>query len=339
MKVQDIKKTQHLMHESENVVITSHKNPDGDAVGSSLALYHYLVKMGKSVSVILPNAFPDFLNWLPGVEGVKLYSDNKQECDEVLNNADVMFSLDYNALHRTGDLASALESSSCPFIMIDHHQQPDDFASVMYSDTSMCSTCQMVYHFIESLNGVNQIDVDIATCIYTGIMTDTGSFRFRSTTSLTHRVISNLIDIGVDNALVHQMVYDNNSYNRLQLLGKALNNLKVLKQYHTAYITLSAEDLKRFNAQKGDTEGVVNYALSLKGVKLAAIFKEDIDQGIVKMSFRSKGNFSVNLLAREHFNGGGHTNAAGGISELSLDKVLDKFISILPLYKQELTSV
>lgn len=195
----------------------------------------------------------------------------------------------------------------------------------------------MVYHFIEALDDINMIDADIANCIYTGIMTDTGSFRFRSTTSTTHRVIANLIDLGIDNAKIHQNVYDSNSYNRLQLLGKSLTNLKVIPELNTAYISLSASELEEYNAQKGDTEGVVNYALSLQGIKLAAIFKEDLNSELVKISFRSKGEFSVNEFARTHFNGGGHTNAAGAASNLSLKDTLEKFISILPNYQKELS--
>lgn len=334
MEQQYIKKTKELLQSTDNVVITCHKNPDGDAIGSSLALYGYLKKLNINAQVIVPNDYPDFLKWLPNNESILVFDEAPEKCKDIINIADVVFSLDYNALHRTGDMQPILEKSNASFVMIDHHQQPEKYAKVTYSDTSICSTCQMVYHFIDFLGDVSLIDKDIAQCIYTGIMTDTGSFRFRSTTSVTHRVIANLIDLGIDNAKIHQNVYDNNSYNRLQLLGKSLNNLKVIPELNTAYISLSSEELKKFNAQKGDTEGVVNYALSLKGIKVAALFKEDND--IVKMSFRSKGNFSVNELARTHFNGGGHINAAGGISNMSLSATIDKFISILPNYKKEL---
>ena len=233
-------------------------------------------------------------------------------------------------------MKTALEKATANFIMIDHHQQPDDFAVITYSDTSICSTCQMIYHFIDALGDISLLDKEIGACIYTGIMTDTGSFRFRSTTSITHKTIAHLIDLGVDNTKIHQQVYDNSSFNRLQLLGKALNNLKVIPELNTAYISLSSKELKEFNAQKGDTEGVVNYALSLKGIKLAVLFKEDMEQNMIKMSFRSKGSFSVNDMARTHFNGGGHTNASGAISDLSLADIIAKFISILPEYKNEL---
>ncbi|PHS09452.1 MAG: DHH family phosphoesterase [Kordia sp.] len=337
MEVKDIKKTKTLLQSSQNIVITCHKGPDGDAIGSSLALYLYLKKQGKSVTVIVPDDFPFFLKWLPESEHIILYDADKEAAKTIINKADLIFTLDFNALHRTGDMLEVLSNASAKFIMIDHHQQPDDYAEVTYSDTTICSTCQMVYHFIDALGDINTIDTDIANCIYTGIMTDTGSFRFRSTTSTTHRVIANLIDLGIDNAKIHQNVYDSNSYNRLQLLGKSLTNLKVIPELNTAYISLSAEEQNDFNAQKGDTEGVVNYALSLQGIKLAAIFKEDQNSGLIKISLRSKGDFSVNEFSRAHFNGGGHTNAAGGASTLSLKETLDKFISILPDYKKELS--
>jgi len=337
MEGKDIKKIKTLLQSSENIVITCHKGPDGDAIGSTLALYLYLKKQEKNVKVIVPDDFPFFLKWLPQSEHILLYEGNKEESDNLINNADLIFTLDFNALHRTGEMQEILSKATAKFVMIDHHQQPDTYAEVTYSDTSICSTCQMVYHFIDALDDLNSIDTDIANCIYTGIMTDTGSFRFRSTTSTTHRVIANLIDIGIDNAKIHQNVYDSNSYNRLQLLGKSLNNLKIIPELNTAYISLSADEQNEFNAKKGDTEGVVNYALSLQGIKLAAIFKEDQNSKLIKISLRSKGDFSVNEFSRAHFNGGGHTNAAGGASKLSLNETLEEFISILPSYKKELS--
>lgn len=222
------------------------------------------------------------------------------------------------------------------FMMIDHHQQPEDFAKYLFSDTSICSTCQMVYHYLEKLNDVEVIDEEIATCIYTGIMTDTGSFRFPSTTSETHRIVADLIDKGANNAKIYNNVYDTNSYGSLQLLGKALTNLVVISELKTAFITLSQAELDEFDFQKGDTEGIVNYGLSVEGVIFAAIFIEDVEQKIIKISFRSKGSFSVNKFAREHFDGGGHDNAAGGKSMISLDATVSKFLKLLPNYQKEL---
>ena len=221
-------------------------------------------------------------------------------------------------------------------IMIDHHQSPDNYALYTYSDVNMSSTCEMVYHFIDMLDDTSLIDKTIATCLYVGIMTDTGSFRFSSTSSTTHRVVADLMDKGANNSEIHNLIFDSNSYEKLQLLGCALSNLKVIPESRTAYITLSQEELNKFNYKKGDTEGVVNYGLSLNGIVLAAIFIEDKQEGIIKISLRSKGDFSVNEMSRAHFNGGGHINAAGGKSYLSLNDTVEKFISILPSYNKAL---
>ena len=322
----------------KNIVIVGHRNPDGDAMGSTLALKFYLEKKGHNCTVVVPNEYPDFLHWLPESDSTYRFDWQNNQSQKAIQNSDIIFLLDFNALHRVGsDMQKTLENYKNDFAMIDHHQQPDD-VTYMYSDSSICSTCQMVYQFIEMNNDLELIDADIATCLYTGIMTDTGSFRFRSTTSATHRIIADLIDKGAENDRIHNNVYDANSYNRLLLLGQALSNLQILPSYNTAYITLTSEEKKRFDFQKGDTEGVVNYALSLKGIIFAAIFIEDSDQEIIKISFRSKGKFSVNQFARNHFSGGGHDNAAGGKSDLDMAKTVTKFTSLLPQYKSELES-
>ncbi len=327
-----------LLSSPKNIVIVPHRNPDGDAMGSTLGLYHYLKRYNHNVIVIAPNDYPDFLKWLPGDDTVLKFENQSTESKSLINNADLLFTLDFNAFHRVGHgMAEVLEASKATKIMIDHHQQPDDYAKYTYSDASMSSTCEMVYNFIEMLNDTDKIDASIATCLYVGIMTDTGSFRFRSTTSRTHQVIGNLINKGADNTQIHNNIYDTNSYSRLQLLGRALQNLKVIPELNTAYISLSQAELDEFNFKKGDTEGVVNYALSLKGIKLAVIFIESLQDQIIKISLRSKGDFSVNELSRAHFNGGGHTNAAGGRSETDMKSTIIKFISILPQYKQDLS--
>ncbi len=326
-----------ILSTPQKIVIIPHRNPDGDAIGSSLALYHFL-KDNHYVSIVAPNDYPEFLKWLPSSEDVKLFDKQNKQSKRVLENASIIFLLDFNALHRIGDdMHKTVEQLNATFVMIDHHQEPDtSITPYIYSDTTICSTCQMVYHFLEKLEETKAIDAAIATCLYTGIMTDTGSFRFPSTTSTTHRIIADLIDKGANNAEIHNNVYDVNSYGRLQLLGKALSNLVVLDEYRTAYITLSQEELDAHNFQKGDTEGVVNYALSLKNVIFAAIFIEDVEQKIIKISFRSKGKFSVNQFARNHFNGGGHDNAAGGRTEISMSETVTYFLSLLPNSKKEL---
>lgn len=336
MILKNIEELKSFLSTPKNIVIVGHRNPDGDAVGSTLALQHYFIKKGHNPTVVMPNEYPEFLHWLPS--NGKMYKFDKQnkQSKREINNSDIIFLLDFNALHRVGsDMQNTLEAYTNDFAMIDHHQQPDD-VKYMYSDTSICSTCEMVYHFIDMMNDVDLIDKEMATCIYTGIMTDTGSFRFRSTTSTTHRIIADLIDKGAENDKIHNNVYDANSYGRLLLLGQALSNLQIFPEYKTAFITLTNEEKKKFNYEKGDTEGVVNYALSLKGIIFAAIFIEDEEQGIVKISFRSKGKFSVNQFARNHFNGGGHDNAAGGRSEVSLEETIANFTNLLPEYKTDL---
>ena len=338
MKMNDISEIKSLLGSPKSIVVVPHKNPDGDAMGSTLGLLHYLEKFNHNVTVIAPNDYPNFLKWLPGNDGVLIHDDHIQRSNILIQRADLIFTLDFNALHRTGNMEIPLKKSKAVKILIDHHQQPEDYAKYVYSDVTMCSTCEMIYHFIEMLGDTNLIDANIATCLYTGIMTDTGSFRFRSTTSETHRVVANLIEKGANNANIHNNVYDTNSYDRLQLLGTALNNLKHLEEFNTAYITLSQKELDTHNFKKGDTEGVVNYALSLDGIVFAAIFIENRSEGIVKMSFRSKGSFDVNTFARDHFDGGGHINAAGGRSKDSVNETVEKFISILPRYKKDLKS-
>jgi len=337
MNFKDFQSIKQVLSEPKKIVIVPHRNPDGDAYGSCLALYHYLLKFDHQVTVISPNDCPDFLKWMPGEDQIVIFENETKNATGILEEAEIIFTLDFNALHRVGDrMHQALLKLDPMYIMIDHHQQPDDFAKFTYVDPLVCSTCQMLYQFIEKLDDLDKIDEDISICLYAGILTDTGSFRFPATTSETHRIVANLLDKGANNSEIYNKIHNVSSYNRLQLLGSALQNMKVVEAYKTAYITLSQSELNNNNFKKGDTEGFVNYALSLKDVIFAAIFIEDKKQGIIKISLRSSGDFSVNEFSREHFNGGGHINAAGGRSEESLEKTIDKFLSLLPLYKNEL---
>lgn len=338
MTEQAIQEIKVLIQSPKKIVIVPHKNPDGDAMGSTLGLYHYLKKYNHDAVIIAPNDYPDFLKWMPNENTVLKYESKTDSCNEIIAETDIIFTLDFNALNRAGNMELALQESNAVKIMIDHHQQPDDYAKYTYSDVSMSSTCEMVYNFISMLDDIEMIDSDIASCLYAGIMTDTGSFRFSSTTSETHRIVANLIDFGANHSEIHNAIYDTNSQERLQLLGCALSNLRVIPESRTAYITLSQEELNTYNFKKGDTEGFVNYGLSLNNIVFAAIFIEDSQQNIIKISLRSKGDFSVNEFARAHFEGGGHTNAAGGRSELNLQDTIDKFISILPTYNDALNS-
>jgi phosphoesterase RecJ-like protein len=326
----DLQVLKEKLEVPQKIVIIPHRNPDGDAMGSTLALYHFLIQLNHEVIVISPNEFPNFLSWLPTSEKVLIYERHVSVAQQKLNTADLIFTLDFNALHRTGDLMGTfLGELKKTFIMIDHHQSPDDYATFTYSDTQMSSTCEMVYHFIHQLGKESLINFDVATCIYTGLVTDTGSFRFSSTTNTTHKVAAHLIEKGIKNAQIHNNLFDTSSYNRLQLLGKALQNMRLLEDCKTSYITLSQSELDTYKHQKGDTEGFVNYGLSIDGIDFTAIFIENKEEGIIKISFRSQGDFDVNQFARNYFNGGGHINAAGGKSLLSLEDTVNQFISIV----------
>ena len=336
MNLEDINAVSVLLSKPQNIVIVPHKNPDGDAIGSTLALWHYLKNKGQKVHIVVPNDYPKFLKWMPGHEQILNFEKENSQAKALIEEATVIFTLDFNHLGRIGQMEPFLNDSQATFIMIDHHQAPSDYAHYMYSDVSMSSTCEMIYNFIELLGDDEKINPEMAICLYTGIMTDTGSFKYTSTTSRTHRVVAALIDKGAENTKAHNLVYDTNTPNRLHLLGCALKNMVILEEYNTAYITLSQDELETYGYQKGDTEGFVNYGLTLHGIFFAVIFIENKEEGIVKISFRSEGEFSVNEFARKHFNGGGHTNAAGGRSDVSLQETIEYFVSILKDYKAQL---
>ena len=329
MKIQDIQEVQLLLSTPKKIAIIPHRGPDGDAMGSTLALYHFLLKNNHDAVVISPNEFPDFLAWMPGSETVKIFEKDKQNCTKILDEAELIFTLDFNALHRTGEMEQVLAKLTAPFIMIDHHQKPDDYAAVTYSDTAFGSTCEMIYNFISFLGKKDQIDKVIGTCIYTGILTDSGSFRFPKTTGNTHRIVAELIDLGVENTEIPTLLFDNSGFERLQLLGRALQNMKVIADHKTAYTTLTQEELNSFNYVKGDTEGIVNYGLQIKGIHFAAIFIENKEEKIIKISFRSQDDFDVNQFARDYFHGGGHRNAAGGKSEETMEETIEKFENLV----------
>ena len=320
MEFSDVKE---IINNKPNVFIVTHKNPDGDAMGSSLGLYNYLLKKEAKVNVIAPTEYPFFLNWIAGNDEVKVWGKDNVIINKLAEEADLLFCLDFNALHRIDEVGKIVSNAKGKVVMIDHHQQPDDFADYMISDTSSCSTAEMVYEFIENLGDKDIIDGDIGEALYCGIMTDTGSFKFPSTTSKTHRIVANLMDRGIDHNMVHRRIYDSNTPSRLKLLGHCLLNMEVLTEQSAAYVKISKKDHANFNIKKGDTEGIVNYGLSIESVKCSAFFREDKD--IVKISFRSKDDFDVNKFARKYFNGGGHINAAGGISKISLKETIIKF--------------
>jgi bifunctional oligoribonuclease and PAP phosphatase NrnA len=329
MNENQIGELKKLLATPQKVVIIPHRNPDGDAMGSTLALAHILNKLGHYTTVIAPNEFPDFLAWLPGAETVRIFEKDRENTTRILNDAEILFTLDFNALHRTGEMEMVLQNLKAPFVMIDHHELPDSYAQIAFSDVNYGSTCEMVYDFCFQLGIEKNLDKTSATCIYTGIVTDSGSFKFPKTTSKTHQTVAHLLELGIENTTIHNQLFNTNSYSSLQLLGKALQNLKVFYEYKTSYITLSQEELDNFNYKKGDTEGIVNYGLSLKDIIFTAIFIENKEEGLIKISLRSIGDFDVNQLARTYFNGGGHKNAAGGKSTQSLSETVAYFEKII----------
>ena len=332
-----IKELQQLLANPKKIAIIPHRNVDGDAMGSTLGLYHILKQLNHQITVVVPNEIPDYLQWIPGIEEATLIYEGAKnsEAIEVLKETELIFTLDFNALHRAGEqMETVLKTLSAPFIMIDHHEKPDNFAKYMFSDIEYSSTCQMVYELIQKLELGDYINLDAATCLYTGIATDSGGFRFPRTTGNLHRIVGNLIDIGVNNSQIHENLYDNGDYNKLQILGKALSNMKVLPESNTSYIALSQQEQNELKVKKGDTEGIVNYGLTIKNIDFTAFFTEVTEEKIIKISFRSQGDFDVNKFARNHFNGGGHKNAAGGKSFDSLEGTITKFIAILAVEKK-----
>ena len=315
----------NLLVPQNKIVIITHYNPDGDAIGSSLGLKHFLKQKGLEADVIVPNDFPKFLKWMPDAKQVIIADYKRKIAGEAIYNADVIFILDFNASHRSGNLVGPwIEKARAKKILIDHHQQPDNFDFV-YSDVSIPATSQMIYHFIEALGEEELVNKEIADCLYTGIMTDTGGFRFRSTSATTHRITAKLIENGADPAQITSSTWDTNTVSRLHLLALILGRIEVVKDGKVAILWLKRDELKQYGFQKGDTEGFVNYGLSIMGTQVSAFFMEDLYEDFVKISFRSKDQVDVNQFSRNHFNGGGHINAAGGKYMKSIEDTIEDF--------------
>jgi phosphoesterase RecJ-like protein len=317
---------------AENIVIVSHKSPDGDSIGSSLALYHFIDKLGKQSTVCHPDSAPLYLTWVAGAHDIVLFENQRDRTIELLTNADLIFCLDFNSPDRVGkEMEPYLKNSSAKKILIDHHMNPADFCDITISETSVCSTSQLVYELIEQSGNKLLLDEKIGTPIYLGIMTDTGSFRYPSTHARTHEILAELIKAGVKNYMIHEKVFDTNTVDRLQLRGFVIaERLELIKDYPVAIMSISEVELNRFHYAKGDTDGLVNVALSIAGIEVAAFFAEK--DGMIKISFRSKGEYYVNVLAMEHFEGGGHKYASGGVSSASLSTTVNKFKSLIPEY-------
>ena len=323
----------NLLSAKQNVVITTHVNPDGDAIGSSVALLNFLIKMGHDVSVIVPNDYPDFLKWMKNDELIINYSNSKNESQEKIKNASLIFCLDFNNLNRINEIGDYISESKAKKVLIDHHLDPSDFYDFKIHDVKASATAELVYNFLIELDS-NAVDKDISEALYTGILTDTGSFKF-SMSPKVHKIVSDLMIRGVDIGFINNKIYDSNSLDKLKLIGYALSEkLEVISNGNVAYIVLSRKDLKDHNFKKGDTEGLVNYALSISNVNMAVLIIETKER--IKFSFRSIGQFSVNEFAKKYFNGGGHKNAAGGSLEDKLSVALEKFLKDISKYSKDL---
>ena len=334
----DFERIRETLDKAGRIIINTHTNPDGDAIGASLAMYLYLQKRGFNVKVIIPDLYPEFLAWMPKAGEIMLYEKRAEECKKFIGEADLIICVDFNNLKRLNELGDVIRQSDTMKVLIDHHLYPSDEFRYSISFSKISSTSELIYDFINASGYKDLIDKEMAECLYAGIVTDTGSFSYACNYVKTYQIIAELFRLGIDGEHIHRLVYDTYSENRLRLLGYAVSGgLTVLPEFHAAYIILTREDLERFKYEVGDTEGVVNYALSIKDINLAAMFIERDDH--VKVSFRSKGKFSVDRLAREHFNGGGHSNASGANCLMSVTETIDRFLALLPTFRDELKQV
>ena len=321
-----IEKLNELLRSKKRISITTHTNPDGDAIGSSFALYHYLIKLNHEVKVITPNRHPDFLDWVPGIKSLVIYDEYPDKCKKILSDSDLLFTLDFNDLKRANNLCYSIDEFNGKIVMIDHHQNPAGYSDIEISEPDITSTSEMIYKLIELSDKIHVIDKNIATCIYLGMMTDTGSFQYRGVNDSTHKIISSLLSFGVDNNKVYNSVYNSNEISKLKLLSLALKNLELVVDKKTAIMFLNQANLIKNNYRKGDSEGIVNYGLSLKGIHFSVIFIEDENEkNKFKISFRSKEDFPCNEFAFKFFNGGGHLNAAGGLYKGNLNSAIEYF--------------
>ncbi|MEO9531806.1 MAG: bifunctional oligoribonuclease/PAP phosphatase NrnA [Crocinitomicaceae bacterium] len=338
MTKEKIEQLINWVNEAQEIIITAHKSPDGDSIGSSLGLYHFIKQFNSNVTICHPDEAPYFLHWLEGYDQIQSLDKDEAKVQEAFSKADLIFCLDYNSPSRIGQMEKLMTQSSAKKVMIDHHRDPDtEFCEMMFSDITSCSTAQLIFEIIEASGYYHRMNVAVGTALYCGIVTDTGSFRFSSTLPKTHNIAAKLLEIGVEHSKVHENIYDTNTLDKIKLVSFALlEKLVVLKDLEVAYISLSTEEQNKFNANKGDTEGLVNQALAVQGVKMAIFLKES--DGIVKMSFRSKGSIPVNEMAGKDFGGGGHLNASGGKFVGSLDNAIKKLVTILPKFVEEYKS-
>lgn len=324
----------HLIQTPQNVAILSHRNPDGDAIGSALAMRHYLEQYGHTVHVLFPSEFPEEYEALPASDEILIWDLRQEECKQVLSRKNFFIFLDFNAYNRIDRLGDIIRDLPGKRLLIDHHLYPDPIADFTFSEPEASSTCELVYRFITGMGDTLRINPTVGKCLYTGIVTDTGSFR-HATNPAIFRITADLIERGLDDTGVQDMIFNSQKEKNLRLLGHCLcNRMEYLPEFRTALIWLSKKDYEIFNIQRGDTEGIVNYLLSIKEVRLAAFIHNQ--PSVVKLSLRSKGDLDVQEICKKHFNGGGHKNASGAYSHDSLRATIDKFKSLLPQYQDQL---
>ena len=336
IEIEKASEIKRLVEKSDRFAILVHRNPDGDAVGSSLALAHFLRGMGKIAAVIVPNAFPDFLKWLPASDSVVNFEQKKEEAVELLNKADIIFCLDFNALSRIGEIADIVSPLSTPRILVDHHLYPEEGFVVAVSNTAACSTAELVYNLLDYLNDGALLSRDIAECLYTGIMTDTGNFAYASNRKEIYLVVARLIEAGIDKDVIYRKVFYNYSIDRLRLFGYVMNHkLSYYPQSNATLITLTYNEMRRFKAIKGDTEGLVNMPLQIKGVRFSCFLREE-QPGKINVSLRSVDDFPCNSVAADFFSGGGHKNASGGEVQGTMEEAVERFNRAIEKYADEL---
>jgi phosphoesterase RecJ-like protein len=336
LKQEDILLIKKELSSPKRIVVVAHYNPDGDAIGASLALMLFLQQKGHTVNILIPNSYPDFLAWMPSSKTIIVGTENLQLCKEKFQAADMIFCLDFNTFGRVGILQPLLEQATVPKVLIDHHIDPDNSFDIIYSVPGTSSTSELMYDFIVNImDGKEYMNKQIAECLYVGIITDTGSLSYSCNNVSTYQVLASLFDYGIDGEDIHRRVYDNYSESRVRLLGYSLEEkLVVMEEFATSFIYLSKEDLEKFDYKQGDIEGIVNYGLSMDNIRFTALFSERDDR--IRISFRSKGDFNVNDFARKHFNGGGHKNASGGNSYTTMDETITYFKVLLNQYKATL---
>ncbi len=337
-KIQEIYQYQEVLEillKAKHPIISTHANPDGDTIGSALGLYHFLKTQNIEAQLIGQDLAPSFLQWLPGYTDFILWDKQGRKLKKAVQQADVIVHVDYNTFHRAGtEVAKLLESASATHLIIDHHPYPDEVFAAKISAPSACATAQLVYELTQA-HHAHILPQKVATALYVGLMTDTGSFSFGMTDEQPYMIAAALVKSGIDDRWIHQQVYNNNSLHRLQLTGYALSSkLQVFAEDSWAMISLSKAELKQYHYRPGDTEGLVNQALSVKGVQMAVLLTEQ--NGMIRLSFRSQGDFAVNTIAGKHFNGGGHRNAAGGRSYTTLDKTIAQLKEHIQAYEAEL---